>query len=457
MVKQDGLKWVAKTFGLEPHWTSTPDIAKIKVIVLKHLKLEECSLCDVTFYAQGAFNKLYKIETENECFLIRITLPVDPFNKTNSEIATINFIHRTTDIPVPRILAFDDSSENDLGYEWILMDMLPGRTLRAKWRNLSKNSKRDLVKQIAQYQSQIFRHKFSAIGNIFVIPVIQHGTKKSPQEEEAGEAEKSQMSADPGKALQDSQLSLPALGKVVSMIFFWGDHIAQDVPRGPFTKSEDWIRARLIFVLIDQENILKTSKDEDDIEDAQNAKDLVERLLKLLPSIFPANESTAEQCVLFHDDLSMQNILVDDDGKITGVVDWECVSTLPLWRSCSFPEFLKGRDRIEEPMRDRYGPDNDEEFANELQGNELDNEGINSLYWEHLLEYELTILRDLFLKEMENIALSWIKEFRKGSEKADFEWAVQACDSVWQMRKIKNWLDAREKGENWSLRKSSLE
>jgi hypothetical protein len=87
----------------------------------------------------------------------------------------------------------------------------------------------------------------------------------------------------------------------------------------------------------------------------------------------------------------------------------------------------------------------------------LDNEGVNSLYWEHLLEYELTMLRGLFLKEMGNAAPRWIEELEKSSVKADFEEAVQNCDNSWCTKKVKSWLDALEKGKNWNLRRSFLE
>jgi hypothetical protein len=67
------------------------------------------------------------------------------------------------------------------------------------------------------------------------------------------------------QAQQESQKSLPVLGQLVSMVFFRGDHITQDVPRGPFTEGADWIRAHLTFVLTDQERIIQTSDDEAEI------------------------------------------------------------------------------------------------------------------------------------------------------------------------------------------------
>lgn len=279
-----------------------------------------------------------------------------------------------------------------------------------------------------------------------------------------GEPHSAVAAVDTKRVRGERQRVVPVLGQLVSMIFFWGDHISQDVPRGPFTNTSDWIRARLALVLTDQERILRASDDEDDIEEAEDAKEIAERLLKLLPTVFPPNNtSTPEPSILFHDDLSMQNILCNSDGKITGIIDWECVSALPLWRACSLPEFLTGRERNEEPKRDHYAPDNNTEEEEDTsrptrEDEVLDNEGVNSLYWEHLVEYELTTLRGLFLEEMGNLAPGWIEEFENAAVvKADFELAVQNCDNGWCTRMVRSWLDKLEKGENWSLRRGFLE
>ena len=433
-----------------------PHIANVESLARKHLKLEQNAGCQVTFYAQGGFNKLYKIETEAGCFLVHVTLPVDPFNKTNSEVATITFVHLHTDIPVPQIIAFDDCSENELGFEYILMEMLPGETSRTRWRKLSGDAKRKLVKQVANYQAQLSCHRVNYIANWFARPGALSISKQSPR---------STIAADTKQTPKEPPRDLIYLGKVVSMIFFWGDHITQDVPRGPFEKSGDWIRARLELVLTDQETIKKTSDDEDDIEEAEDAIEVVERLLELIPMVFSSSPGTSELFVLFHDDLSMQNILVDGDGEITGIIDWECVSTVPLWRA-SEPEFLRGRDRNTEPNRDEYAPDNGEEDGGGLTKEALDNEGVNSLYWEHLLEYELTMLRDLysevpdisrFVVEMEAAIPKWSDKVPGSAIQADFEEAVQNCDNSWRTKKIQSWLDAIEKGQYWSLRKSFLE
>lgn len=147
----------------------------------------------------------------------------------------------------------------------------------------------------------------------------------------------------------------------------------------------------------------------------------------------------------------MQNILVDEVGTIMIIIDWECVSALPLWRACQISSLLKGRQREEEPRREDYAPDEPEnEYQHETY--RLDNEGVNSLYWIHLLEYEGTHLRRFFLSEMELLQPEWVEEWKRGILKAGFEVAVHNADNGFCFKIIRKWLDAYNSGERWSLR-----
>jgi hypothetical protein len=417
MSNQDGLEWATTTFGLEPRWTKEPDVDAMSSIARKHLGHDEDVPIDVVFYAQGAFNKLYKISAAGSVCLMRVSLPVYPRLKTHSEVSTINFVRHETDIPVPRIIAFDAESQNELGFEWIMMEMMPGVSLRKRWRKMTWETKETIVRQLVDYQAQLFPKTFPLTGNLF-----------------------SQAS---GSGPFD-------LGPIVSLTFFWGDHLTHPVARGPFKNSYEWLEARLKFALTDQQRILSTTDDEDDIEDAEFAKDLVEELAQELPKVFPP-EAEGDFCnVLFHDDLSMQNIMVDEDGKLTAIVDWECVSAVPLWRACQIPQLLEGRSRDEEPTRDQYMSASDGE-EEEADADALDNEGVNQLFWEHLMDYEQTQLRKLFLREMEKIRPEWVAAMTSSTLKADMEKAVHNCDNSWSFKIVKRWLTAYKEGNVESL------
>lgn len=429
MPDQRGLEWISTTFGLEPRWTEEPNLDTIAQIAREHLHHDGESPVKITFHAQGAFNKLYKISTSSSDSLLRVSLPVDPHLKTKSEVATIEFVRKATDMPVPRIIAFNSDNQNELGFEWILMEMMPGVALRKKWRTLTWEAKEDIVKQMAFFQAQLFLCRFRGIGNLF--PAEGQGNESS-------------------RASSISSESF-ILGQIVSLVFFWGDHLKHSVPRGPFEASREWLHARLEFVLADQELILKTSDDEDDIEDAEFAKDLATRILQVLPQVFQPDTAGYEESILFHDDLHMENILVDEEGTLTAIIDWECVSVLPLWRACQLPRLVEGRTREAKPKKTEYTPDLSYETQESTLPGALDNEGVDTLYWDHLLEYEQTQLRKLFLDEMKRLSSDWISIFETNTLRSDFEKAVHNCDNSWCFKIVNRWLNAYKDGNLESL------
>lgn len=478
MGTQDGLGWVsgisdlAGISPLEPCWTREPDVAKIELIARKHFKLHSSAACTVKLYEHGYFNKLYMVETEASTSIMCVNLPVHPISKTNSEVATMNFVRQNTDIPVSQVLAFDDSSDNELGFEWILMERIPGRPLRSRWRKTPLHVKEALVKEIAKYQVQLFRQRFSAIGNLFLSSSsrsgpIEHAASQGTTEDSQNTKNSDILLVD-GENLDEAFSTLkmnsqtpegrnsteefstmvvntkaaplvnkrtPVVGPLVSHFIFQCDHAPQDFPRGPFTTSEAWLRARLELALADQETIPKYSDEKDDIKDAHSTREVIERLLRLLPSIFPPLSRESGQSVLFHGDLSFQNILVDGNGKLTGIVDWDFISAVPLWKACQLPYFLQGRPRDDEPDIDNLTA--------------LTIKSLNTYRW-LLEEYELTKLKATFLEEMKRLEPAWIREFEESSLEADFELAVQTCDNRRQFNRrqfklVQVWLDKREK------------
>jgi aminoglycoside phosphotransferase (APT) family kinase protein len=75
------------------------------------------------------------------------------------------------------------------------------------------------------------------------------------------------------------------------------------------------------------------SDDEDEQVDAQEMQEIYTLLAPLIPQLFPPT-TVDESTYLYHPDLSANNILVNDQGNLTGIVDWECVMAAPSWLSC---------------------------------------------------------------------------------------------------------------------------
>lgn len=214
-----GLKWVQGVFSIEPQWITEIDLESIHREISESRAiqiLKPMQNVQVSFLAQGAFNKLYTIQTDSDTLIMRVSLPVDPYWKTASEVATVEWIRLDTALPVPKVLAHQANRENAVGFEWILMTKIPGKTLADAWSSFDWQAKEQLVQQLAIFSSTLFRKQFRGIGNIY-----------------SSSASQSSCSDDP-----------PQVERIVSMEFFSGDHILQNVPRGPFRSSKDWIDAR---------------------------------------------------------------------------------------------------------------------------------------------------------------------------------------------------------------------
>jgi aminoglycoside phosphotransferase (APT) family kinase protein len=72
------------------------------------------------------------------------------------------------------------------------------------------------------------------------------------------------------------------------------------------------------------------AEDEEDEEDAEFSLALAHKLTNLLPKIFPSLQSAPEQSAIWHEDLSLSNILINEQGEITALLDWECMSAMLL-------------------------------------------------------------------------------------------------------------------------------
>ncbi|RSM15062.1 hypothetical protein CDV31_005142 [Fusarium ambrosium] len=473
---REGLLWDDSGLFPEPQWASEPSIEAIEATCRRVLHLDALDDCSVSFKAEGGFNKVYLVRTylaQDNCeekWIFRVSLPVEPGKKTTGEVATLSWLERHKHIPSPRVIAFDATSKNDIGYEWILMDFMPGTPIHFRWRGMSMEAKTAFTEKMAEYQAQIFNaSKFRAIGTL------------------------KDISLDARDELE--------IGQLVHLMLCVGSRYDFDIPRGPFRSSYDWLETFLSAIVKEQKIVINSDSDSDPDSDsssdsddtsgedsddssepadsshsnedsdsesdsgldsgdrqfAKNVLRMAEMLLDLLPDIFPKTQAHLERTVLVHGDLSHSNILVDDDGAVTGIVDWECVSALPLWAATIMPVFLRSKDRHQPPDRDQYADaDPKMEAADRIRLGDyyLESEGKNSLYWDHLMEYEQTKLRKVYSDRLSELCPAWGQAYADCGLKRDFREAIRYCDGgfcLW-LRKLLEWLQSVDDGEFRSLK-----
>ena len=411
-IEQPGLYWKPGLFGARPTWTKEPSIDKATELARKHLDLPQDELIELKPFAEGAFNKLYEIACSKGQFVFRVTLPVAPKVKTSSEVATLGFLGQKTNIPVPEIAAHSENLEDVLGFEWILMERMPGRPLREVWHEMSWLHKELLVQQIVKFMVQLYHLKLSGIGSLYF--------NRSPT--------------------ISGRSTHYTVGEAVTQAFFIDDHIQQPIYRGRFASSQSFVDAHMAFL---QHDITKLqhaedsdSYDSDDEEQAEGMSEIYTKLEKVIPKVFttPAEEHKHEESILFNGDISLNNILVSSSGSLVGIVDWECTTTVPPWYACQIPQFLDGLL----PTSTTSQPQPPLPLTPEA----LADKDAVQFHNEQLQCYELTCLRTFFVEEMRRQCPEWLVHRKDGAKKRDVLIAIEECgdDSQWTL--INGWLDA---------------
>ena len=333
--------WESGIWGPIPRWLSLPDVAAIESVARKQIRLSAGDHISVTFFAEGAFNKLFTITVSNSGstlgtpqYIFRATAPVEPFFKIAGEVATLSYLQEHTSIPVPRIIAHSSTSDNEVGCEWILMEKIPGVALADVWRDIDLETKNKVTRSVVGYVRQLrdLRRCFTGIGTLYFREEID--TLKAPVRVVRAKDEKY------------------VLGPLVTPYMFAGGRklrVARDL--GPYSNDAEYIAALTASELEDMKLLLSPDArlhsdfDEDLADEAENIILTLNQLQQILPALFP---SKPRNFALHHHDLSLRNILVDlATHQITGIVDWECVGTRPHWED-TYPQFLRGPEITEE-------------------------------------------------------------------------------------------------------------
>ena len=341
----------------------------VRLLAKKHLlgiataPFDESTL-EVSFFAEGAFNKLYHISAPElpSSYLLRVTIPVEPFFKTESEVATIAFLRANTSIPVPNIIAWQSNidSEDDLGYEWMLMEKIDGVPLFDVWRKVPWDQKLALVDNIAELitelQSQVFdeigalyfKSKSSGTASKTVEPPVLLDADTVPEfydHEKTGEPDYSntmRLNIDETACSIKTDHKDFVVGRFFHESFFKASRYYLPGNRGPYRSSLQWLTA-LVQLQLEWINRGPVEGDDDydsDFEDdALKMKPLCQEYLDILPSVFEEEENGPY--VLHHHDLNLANIIVDPETfDIRGIIDWEMVNVVPMWKATSHPKFL---------------------------------------------------------------------------------------------------------------------
>ncbi|KAL1835867.1 hypothetical protein VTJ49DRAFT_5960 [Mycothermus thermophilus] len=370
---------------LERYWPDDDHecwVKNIRSILARHAP--SLASADIKYFAKGTFNRLYSLmnpDWDGKAYIFRVSIPVEPFFKTESEIATMEYVRRHTSMPIPRVVAFSSSDDNELGHEWIIMEMMPGEPLRTLWPTMPEEARVAVFAELAQHAKQLVSLRFSKFGSIFFSDVadlvLPKGEPSSPSVSPVQTPDQTTTTTDDDKMDKDiGPGDAFVLGRLVAQDFFFDKRIYYPGSRGPFTTTRSLIDMRATLLewrLHDLSPIPNqpwySEMDREVSHHYNRILAIFQRLKALIPRLVPEQNGPEDVGVLWHDDLSEHNLLLDPvTFKLTAVLDWESVSVVPAYETHDArPAWLSDRDWRPTPLVHlaRGVPRNDEWLAAE--------------------------------------------------------------------------------------------
>ncbi|KAI9700977.1 MAG: hypothetical protein M1820_006622 [Bogoriella megaspora] len=246
-----------------------------------------------------------------------------------SQALTMRYISENIPtFPIPKIIAYDSTLDNLIGRPYVVMSFAEGQTLRSLW---YEDYPGMTEQEREQRRSNSLKDLAFALAELRKLPFDQMGSIEFP----------------------DSNLENPQTGP------FFGQHFGM-MRNGEFDASdENYLSDPHSLVLADRLipsmvlwQALNYSKNREMTQSLEGAKEMdildegnskvYQMLFEQLPSFYHEFEAgTPEPFFIRNVDLDMQNILVDDDGHITAIIDWDRCETAPAYMSwASLPHWL---------------------------------------------------------------------------------------------------------------------
>lgn len=358
----------------------------------------------IKFLSSGTFHKAFLVLfKDGEEVVMRMARRFMPRIKTESEVATLDYIRTKTTVPVPEVYYYESNQYNELGAEYIIMSKAKGVPLLRVHRQMDMDEKRQLLSNLAFHMLTLFKHRFNAIGSLYstrspaVAPsvpqtpsVSRPGTPKLRSRSSLGTRPPlTPLSSAPSPTFPTLAHIIPtfSVGPIVSWPFFGEGRGLQQLDRGPWSSFEAYLVAcceREIDAVRKESEGRVTShrphrppeagtsapsssdeEDEDDGEIYYRDYRTMQRSSLLVSYAYQRVETVRAEMDQFKKymrnlgvgsmkrdeldafsldlhDLSLANIFVDehDPSEITCIIDWESTCIRPLWQCAHLPAFL---------------------------------------------------------------------------------------------------------------------
>ncbi|KAF2492391.1 phosphotransferase family protein [Lophium mytilinum] len=306
------------------------------------------SLDDITLFtkiAEGGSYRIFQATFKDDVKVIaRLPYPstVPRTYGIASEVATMEYL-RLHGVPVPRVFDWSSSTSNQVGSEYIIMERVPGKELEETWYTMTLQERRDMMEKIVDVEKILFAIRFPAIGSLYLKESLRDGIVKVDLPPDATHRETDRF----------------CIGPSTEFLWWYSRRGELAVDRGPWENSEDLLKAvgqrELMWLQkfgekrFPNEPAYREFYNHQKVDPKVQIASLLD-YLKLTPHAIPERDEL-NQPTIRHPDLSPTNIFISKSGDITGIIDWQHTTILPLFLAAKIPKHFQN-----------YGDDDSENF-----------------------------------------------------------------------------------------------
>ncbi|KAF1955309.1 hypothetical protein CC80DRAFT_564798 [Byssothecium circinans] len=322
--------------------------SKIAAAVLEVLNLDADATCEVIDRKEGSYHHVVMLairEPERDVRELVLRIPshgtadnwesIDGYHLEN-EAVNMLYIRKKTSIPIPEVLSFDSSVTNAIGAPYILMTRMPGIPAHDMW--LGKPMM-DVEAADRHIESECPSEELEEKRNTFLRSLAQTMAQLDQ--------------------VTFKKIGVPTYYRLeLNVIICWGfagpfrwhtpEKMFKSYTIGPFKSSVEYYNSRLDMICDPEDFFNEDDKDDEYYQYALGLRKVVDMIVSALPSPPPnmlnpdTGKPQAETFVLRHNDLDTQSILVDDNGSVAGIIDWDGLMTVPrCFGPTAFPLFLR--------------------------------------------------------------------------------------------------------------------
>ncbi|KAL1735272.1 Alpha/beta hydrolase family-domain-containing protein [Schizophyllum commune] len=271
----------------------------------------------------GINNRVFDLRTDNgKEYIVKIPFPVagPKHLLTASEVATLDYIRTELNIPAPVVRSWSSHAESTpVGCEYIMYEKLRGEPLRVHECtdvDLEDDPYVQLIPFIRAIESVLSNIRFSQIGSIYYKEDVHESIRDRP------------LYKNPD--LENENTSRFCIGPTVHREFWRAGRHALNIDRGPWDDVRDYMYALGACA--------RASIEADPDPDNDGAyRDWIAKYEMLVPDLAPDGYIAL---VLWHPDLSANNIIVDRDEssyRLSGIIDWQGATVGPYYRQFALP------------------------------------------------------------------------------------------------------------------------